>query len=394
MPSILRQQHQGGEASLCLSPCTRGADEHGKVGGRAGGGAAQRGAQTPPRPRGGQAQEERGPAGGRTLVASLPSPGVYPEAPCVLRCTPGLTAEGGAGPAPQHACAHASPCRVSAACPARERARNSTEQRPEPVERTCRAGGRQTHDLAHTLAASAPGDAPAGNRERGAGHTRCCNVERARGHGPHHVTQRSQPGPHACAVRPSRKLPGGRERERGQGRGATPGFPRRWGAQAGVRGREAYAARGWRKGLGSPGEACGGLGRPACRASRAAPGQRARPAPSAQVGAATPVCLGHWGRLEPAPQAFPLRQLREQGRLADRPRGRPGSLTPHEAGSKPRTPGPSSPYPPPLLWLPRAVSEPQGVQCLDRPRHPPPVPRAQHRAENPPGSPAQSLFPA
>lgn len=48
MPSILRQQHQGGEASLCLSPCTRGADEHGKVGGRAGGGAAQRGAQTPP----------------------------------------------------------------------------------------------------------------------------------------------------------------------------------------------------------------------------------------------------------------------------------------------------------------------------------------------------------
>lgn len=229
-------------------------------------------------------------------------------------------------------------------------------------------------------------------------------MSNARGHGPHHVTRRSQPGPHACAVRPSRKLPGGRERERGPGRGATPGFPRRWGAQAGVRGREAYTAGGWQKGLGrpgdawgrlgSPGEACGGLGRPACRASRAAPGQRARPAPSAQVGAATPVCLGHWGRLEPAPQAFPLRQLREQGRLADRPRGRRGSLTPHEAGSKPRTPGPSSPYPPPLLWLPRAVSEPQGVQCLDWPRHPPPVPRAQHRAENPPGSPAQSLFPA
>lgn len=79
----------------------------------------------------------------------------------------------------------------------------------------------------------------------------------ARGHGPHHVTRRSQPGPHACAVRPSRKLPGGRERERGQGPGATPGFPRRRGAQVGVRGREAYAAPGWRKG---PGMAWGGLG--------------------------------------------------------------------------------------------------------------------------------------
>lgn len=85
----------------------------------------------------------------------------------------------------------------------------------------------------------------------------------ARGHGPHHVTRRSQPGPHACAVRPSRKLPGGRERERGQGRGATPGFPRRWGAQAGVRGREAYAAGGWQKGLGRPGDAWGRLGSPA-----------------------------------------------------------------------------------------------------------------------------------
>lgn len=79
----------------------------------------------------------------------------------------------------------------------------------------------------------------------------------ARGHGPHHVTRRSQPGPHACAVRPSRKLPGGRERERGQGPGATPEFPRRRGAQVGVRGREAYAAPGWRKG---PGTAWGGLG--------------------------------------------------------------------------------------------------------------------------------------
>lgn len=162
MPSILRQQHQGGEASLCLSPCTRGADEHGKVGGRAGGGAAQRGGQTPPRSRGGVSTGRAGSCGRPHARGFSPLAPRVPRSPLCATLHPGPDRGGG--------------------CGARPAARVRTR---EPVPSVCCVSGTGAGTKLHRAKARArgahvPGRGTANSRPRA--HARgICPRRRARG---------------------------------------------------------------------------------------------------------------------------------------------------------------------------------------------------------------------
>lgn len=116
------------------------------------------------------------------VCSSLTPPFVHSEAP-VQYAAPGVRWAGGCGTrSPQHACAHASPCRVSAACPARERARNYTKQSPRargahvPVRGTANHPRTRTHTggiYPRRCTRGRPG-------ENIAGRARCCEVEHAR----------------------------------------------------------------------------------------------------------------------------------------------------------------------------------------------------------------------